>query len=137
MRDFPGLIPDGLCLPIRSWGSEIPNPFLEQDTLKHPRLRQYAVPVAIPEDGYISGLIKIRLNLSKYKKAVQPVARLQKFPWKKPRFVIPEIGNSFKELSRLPPDFGRGLKLNGITEKFFEFCELTSVSLLVSLLMRY
>jgi hypothetical protein len=86
------------------------------------------VPVAIPEDGYIDGLIKVRLNLSRYQQKLHATPRLQKFPGKGPKHGISltdqDLGDT---LARLPPDFGRGLKLTGMDEKLFEFCKPTDV----------
>ncbi|CAN9156882.1 unnamed protein product [Alternaria alternata] len=121
LNNFPELGPDILQLPARSCAPIIVNPFNDPATILHPRLRRYAAPVAIPEDGLLNGLIKVRLNLSRYQQKF-PAARMQKFPWKKPKHAVPLIDQDIRDgLARLPPDFGRGLKLAGMDEKLFEF----------------
>ncbi|RYN18360.1 hypothetical protein AA0112_g11598 [Alternaria arborescens] len=120
--NFPELGPDILQLPSQATAPVIVNPFLSLEPIRHPRLRHYSVPVAIPEDGYIDGLIKVRLNLSRYQQKFHATPRLQKFPWKGPKHGVSltdqDLGDT---LARLPPDFGRGLKLAGMDEKLFEF----------------
>ncbi|KAL1801730.1 hypothetical protein ACET3X_002072 [Alternaria dauci] len=132
LTNFPELGPDILQLPPRSCAPIIVNPFNDQTTILHPRLRNYAEPVALPEDGLLNGLIKVRLNLSRYQQKF-PAVPLQKFPWRKPRNGVPLIDQDIRDgLTRLPPDFGRGLKLAGMDEKLFEFfriaiCAATTV----------
>jgi hypothetical protein len=125
---FPDLEPSTLLLPDRSWAPEIPNPFYTDVVIQHPRTRRLSAPVNIPQDGYINGLIKVRLNFTKKPKE-QPMARLQRFPWVKSKFIPGGIIDQppVDLVSYLPPDFGRGLKLNGADEKLFNFCEFAGI----------
>ena len=64
-----------------------------------------------------------------------PTARLQRFSWKKPQHAAPVVDYAIQDgLARLPPDFGRGLKLTGMNEKLFEFCKLSYISCCLALI---
>lgn len=122
--DFLELEPSAWQLPPRNWAPEIPNPFLDNSVKQHPRTRRLVVPVLIPQDGCINGLIKVRLHYPK-KMNPQPMARLQKFPWSKSKPALVGEANQapVDPVAYLPPDFGRGLKLGAADEKLFNFCE--------------
>ena len=120
---FLELEPSTVLLPARTWPSEIPNPFIMDGFMQHPRLRLLIAPTQIPEDGCINGLIKVRLNFKKPNS--QPIGRLQRLPWSRPKSIV--VGavdqTPLGPVSYLPPDFGRGLKLKPTDQKLFDFCE--------------
>ena len=118
---FPSLLPSVPSPVDRAPDVAVSNPFQADGVLEHPRLRSEAKPVEVPVDGVINGLIKFRLHQDKEPDESVEMRRPQFLQrYMKSRKPNPTTARG---VPYLPPEFGRGLKLDPMDLKLMRFCK--------------
>ncbi|KAL8851387.1 MAG: hypothetical protein Q9221_003658 [Calogaya cf. arnoldii] len=116
---FPSLLPSVPSPVDRAPDVAVSNPFQADGVLEHPRLRSEAKPVEVPVDGVINGLIKFRLHQDKEPDESVEMRRPQFLQrYMKSRKPNPTTARG---VPYLPPEFGRGLKLDPMDLKLMRF----------------
>jgi hypothetical protein len=101
----------------------IPNPFAEDSVNRHPYIR---TPIVLPQDGAVNGYVKVRFWNSASRAATVVAPKDSAFC---PNAMavhhrsLPYVPGGKENISRLPPDFGRAIKLEELDSKLFKFCE--------------
>jgi len=124
---FPEMFPSVPLLCNRNIDLALPNPFSEDATGRHPEDRGIKI---LPDDGKVDGYIKFRIrptsmptddNGTLSHKFTQKSLGLhrQSLP------NIPGVNN----IPFVPPDFGRGYKLDSTDNKLFKFCNFSPLFL--------
>lgn len=118
---FPDLTPTIPDLSDRVLDRDVSNPFDTPDSVIHPRLRKRAQTAFDLVAGSITvnGLVKFRLRLKNEK----PRSPTQKERWTRvPQEAQGATVNPFLHpVLNLPPDFGRGMKLDATDAKLLKF----------------
>ncbi|KAL8882246.1 MAG: hypothetical protein Q9198_000725 [Flavoplaca austrocitrina] len=115
---FPSLLPSVPSPAGRAPDIAVSNPFQADGMLEHPRLRSEAKPVEVPVDGVINGLIKFRLRQNKEPEPVE---------MRRPQFLQRHMKSrrpnptTAQRVPYLPPEFGRGLRLDSMDLKLMQF----------------
>jgi hypothetical protein len=127
VEHFPELYPFVPSADERVVDLSIPNPFAEDSLNRHPTVRQSTVK--LPDDGAVSGYIKFRLRVSDGDGDSVMAPRRNIFAQKSiensmgvHHRQMPELPGT-NNVPSLPPDFGRGCKLDNTDNKLLKFCE--------------
>ena len=126
--------PSALSKENRRVHLNIPNPFAEDSANRHPRVRQ--TPILLPQDGAVNGYVKVRFRNSDSRAASDFAPNHSAFcrnAMAEHHRSLPHVPSGKASITRLPPDFGRALKLDALDSKLFKFCEhFANVSVAVS-----
>lgn len=105
----------------RTVNSSLPNPF-EDDQPRFPSLR---TANDLPEHGGVNGYIKFRMRATRVEKSSGMIGRGSAFS-KNSSFSTND--NIFllpgEAIPKLPPNFGRGLRLDNLDNTIMQFCML-------------
>lgn len=104
----------------------ISNPYADEELSEHPRLTSESDPVILPKETWVdgticaNGLVKFRLqfNNDKVPQTARDILGKQRLSINNP----PEKVDAAGDVSYLPPDFGRGLRLDEMDMRLFKFC---------------
>lgn len=131
--EFPDLFPSLPDLESRIVNLHLENPFLEGSAVRHPALKTNHT---LPEDGAVNGYIKFRIRFSAEDdtshrpQAQKATAFGQSTPAVHHRSHHPIVGD---HVPCVPPDFGKGCKLDNMDSKLMKFCKLSCQHLKLSL----
>lgn len=114
-------------LPIRGSKKaslDLANPFSDGLAIRHPKLRE---TTDLPQGGGVNGYVKFRLRAADFDGSAPPMSHnvFNKTTLGVHHRTVPE--NPFQSIPLLPPDFGKGLKLDAMDSKLLKFCEQTLV----------
>lgn len=119
---FPDLGPTLPSISQRTLPLGLDNPFHATYNITHPRLRARAKSCfAISTKEGVNGLVKFRLRP---RKETGEYGLRQRFSTKQIHNADPSSSMALAPPTNLPPDFGRGLKLNATDAKLFKFYEI-------------
>lgn len=131
MTELPELFPDIPALTDRFVNLGLANPYADNGPIRHAKIRDMAM---LPEDGGVNGYIKFRLRMAD----VESDANMQKKTvFDQNRQLGKQIqgetnpapfGLDRQQIPNLPPDFGRGLKLDKVDGKLLKFCKCGSLT---------
>jgi hypothetical protein len=119
---FPELYPSVPDIENRMVDLHLENPFLEDSEVRHPVLRTNHT---LPEDGAVNGYIKFRIRFSEENNTgCRPRAQNATFGQSTlavhHRNYHPVVGD---HVPYVPPDFGKGSKLDSMDGKLMKFCK--------------
>lgn len=120
-QDFPDFLPSTPSMQNRSFPYSLANPFHHGATITHPRLRSRATTSYNAVDGAINGLVKFRIQF-KHDKAPSWQSRMN-WTSDENRQSTPQPSPFLNPAPNLPPDFGRGIKLDATDAKLLKFCK--------------
>lgn len=105
------------------------NPYDDNGESRHKTLRE---EVFQPQNGAVNGYIKFRIldaDLSDRNNRAGLLGQAALGLHRRRKFQDSEAEGPFSHVPRLPPDFGRGLKLNQTDSKLLKFCETPQAKL--------
>jgi len=119
---FPYLWPSLPSLEDRRLELDVVNPYIDNAINHHRTLR--AAVASIPEDGAINGYIKFRLRMSDFESDHSNDPRRNIFGQQAFGMHHRQVPGTVSTVNipSLPPDFGRGCKLNPTDRNLLTFC---------------
>jgi hypothetical protein len=115
------LYPDVPSLEERFVDLTLDNPYSENAIVRHKTLRK---ALAMPEDGAVNGYIKFRIrNADLDERSTKRAKSLVGGLSVPSRDTSSPSQSPFSNIPYLPPDFGRGVKLDEVDSKLLKFCK--------------
>lgn len=116
---MPELFPSVPSIESRVVDTSMPNPFVSDvGKPRHPTLERRK---AVSKDGAVCGYIKFRIRSIPSSTTTRGRLQRPNDEAAKPQRIFPDF--LVERIPNLPPDFGRGIKLDSMDEKLLKFCK--------------